>query len=610
MTRLESLKKAKCKKDFARLLRVNISFLTKTLYIRPSETWYEQFQISKRNGGHRTISAPNPSLKDIQSRLSTLLLDCIDEINESKDIVPKLSHGFTRKRSIVTNAQKHINQKNVLNIDLNEFFESFNFGRVRGFFIKNKNFLLHPDIATVIAKISCFNDSLPQGSPSSPVITNLIAHSLDIRLATFAKKQGCIYSRYADDITFSTRKQLFSTELVKNDGRNIVVGIKLRTEIERAGFSINNKKTRLQFNDSRQDVTGLVVNRKVNIKREYAREARAMCHHLFTTGSYSKHTSAGVEVGSIEELKGRLSFIDSVDRHNHLRAKGPTDQRSHTKDIKSDYLKKLNVREKVYSKFLYYQSFIDNRKPTILCEGKTDNIYLKSAIYRLSEEYSLFAHKESADSAFELLVDFYNYSKSTRFLLDLYGGGDYLKDFTLRYNHNLKYYKNIIPKNPVILLLDNDSGPNKLISYLADNSLIYPEYKEKISKKDAKIKNDKKVKIREVDFVHITSNLYLVLTPRLNGKESMMEDFFDKETLDKLVDGRKFDPSKEADSTTTYSKNTFSIEVVSKNKSEISFDGFKPILDRIVKVVQYHKKVVLIREPKEVTGDRPIFATI
>lgn len=319
MNRLESLQKAQTKKHLAKILGVNASFLTRTLYIRQIESQYKQFDIPKRNGGFRTINAPMGELKDIQSRLSILLLDCVDEINKSKNIVPKLSHGFTRNRSIISNAEKHINRKNVLNIDLSNFFGSFNFGRVRGFFIKNRDFLLHEDIATVIAKISCVNNSLPQGSPCSPVITNLIAHSLDIRLASLAKSNSCIYTRYADDITFSTRDKNFCPEIIKMEEFTVLIGNLLRKEIDRASFKINDKKTRVQFCDSRQDVTGLVVNEKVNIKREYWKTTRAMCHKLFTTGAYVKITPEGEVEGTIGELLGRLNFIDSVDKYNRER---------------------------------------------------------------------------------------------------------------------------------------------------------------------------------------------------------------------------------------------------------------------------------------------------
>lgn len=432
---------------------LNASFLTRTLYIRPIDSQYKQFEIPKRSGGFRTINAPMDELKDIQTRLSQLLLDCIDEINKSKNIVPKLSHGFTRNLSIISNAKNHINRKNVLNIDLSNFFGSFNFGRVRGFFIKNSNFLLHKDIATVIAKISCLNNSLPQGSPCSPVITNLIAHPLDIRLASLAKRNSCIYTRYADDITFSTRDKEFNQEIIKTEEFSVLIGNSLRKEIERAGFKINDKKTRVQFCDSRQDVTGLVVNEKVNIKREYWKTTRSMCHKLFTTGTYIKITPNGEIEGTIDELQGRLNFIDSVDKFNRNLPKGPIDHKYQNKNNGLDYRALLNVREKVFSKFLYYRNFFANDKPTILCEGHTDNIYLRSAISILAKQYPLLANEKKGTTPYELLVNFLNYSRRTRYLLDLYGGGSYIKKFTERYQENLKFYQKIIPINPVILLL-------------------------------------------------------------------------------------------------------------------------------------------------------------
>lgn len=581
MTRLEFLQKASSKKEFSELLGLNASFLTRTLYIRKTESQYSQFKIPKRSGGDRIINSPTDELKDIQSRLSTLLLDCIDEINKSKNIVPKLSHGFTRNRSIITNAEKHIKQKNVLNIDLSDFFDSFNFGRIRGFFIKNKNFLLHEDIATVIAKISCLNNSLPQGSPCSPVITNLITHSLDIRLASFARKSSCIYSRYADDITFSTRNRSFVSDLVKVERGCVSIGNKLRREIERSGFKINENKSRVQFNDSRQDVTGLVVNEKVSIKREYWKTTKSMCHKLFTTGSYTHITPNGEAEGSLHELGGRLNFIDSIDRYNRFRLSTLPDHRYQlNKNNDLDYRVRLNSREKVFSKFLYYQNFVSNDSPTILCEGKTDNVYLKSAINVLSSKYPLLAREKSDKEPYELLVNFFKYSKRTKFLLDLHGGGSYLKYFIQRYIKNLTYYKKGLPRNPVILVLDNDTGPNELVNYLAGKTDIF-----------TRIPKDKDV-LRGTEFIPIISNLYLVLTPRSNGNETMMEDFFDQAALSTLVDGRSFDPKKDADTTVTYGKNTFSIKVVKENRSSIRFEGFKPILDRISNVISYHKDLV------------------
>jgi len=193
MNRLNDLKKANTKKGVADILGVPATFLKKVLYKNDISTQYHQFKIPKRTGGYRLINAPSDQLKELQSNLSELLLDCIDEINNSKDITSTLSHGFVRRKSIVTNALMHINRNSVLNIDLKDFFNCFNYGRVRGFFIKNKNFLLNEEVANVISMISILDNTLPQGSPSSPVITNLITHSLDIRLSSLAKKHSCIY---------------------------------------------------------------------------------------------------------------------------------------------------------------------------------------------------------------------------------------------------------------------------------------------------------------------------------------------------------------------------------------------------------------------------------
>ncbi|WP_279465169.1 hypothetical protein [Aeromonas dhakensis] len=154
MSKLNLLKSISTKPELAKLLGVNAAFLTRTLYITRPENQYHQFTISKRSGGKRVINAPSNELKSLQRSLSILLLDCIDEINKikfptsqlavpkvrengdidyaaeflkikipsSKSKQPSLSHGFSRNRSIITNAMMHIGKKNILNIDIENFF--------------------------------------------------------------------------------------------------------------------------------------------------------------------------------------------------------------------------------------------------------------------------------------------------------------------------------------------------------------------------------------------------------------------------------------------------------------------------------------------------------
>ena len=132
------------------------------------------------------------------------LVSFLEEKMKDKFKTINASHGFVKERSIITNAKIHKNKKIVLNLDLKDFFDSFHFGRVKGFFEKNKDFKsffpeLTSELATLIAQLVCFNGKLPQGAPSSPLLTNLICNIFDVRVLKLAKKYKLAYSRYADD---------------------------------------------------------------------------------------------------------------------------------------------------------------------------------------------------------------------------------------------------------------------------------------------------------------------------------------------------------------------------------------------------------------------------
>ncbi len=206
MKQLDILKSSKILHEVAALLGFKPHMLSFILYIQPNDKKYRQFDIPKRHGGTQQICAPLSGLKLLQQRLSNLLQNCVEEINKDSSQHDKILHGFKRKCSIITNAKEHRNRNYVFNVDLTDFFGSINFGRVRGFLMKDKNFELHADVATVLAQIACHQNALPQGSPCSPVISNLIGHVLDIHLVRLASRNGCSYTRYADDLTFSTNK--------------------------------------------------------------------------------------------------------------------------------------------------------------------------------------------------------------------------------------------------------------------------------------------------------------------------------------------------------------------------------------------------------------------
>jgi RNA-directed DNA polymerase len=215
------------------LLEVDYSLLTYLLYRSDTNSRYTVFSVSKRGGGARIISSPNKSLKILQAKL-----------NEVLNIVyqPKsATHGFTLGRSIVTNAKPHTARRYVLNIDIQDFFTTINSGRVRGMF-KAPPYRWPEKVATVLAQICCQANSLPQGAPTSPTVSNMICAKLDTELLRLAQKHSCWYSRYADDIAFSTNKRQFPDELAYSEHGLTIPGRELRETIESNGFSINPSK--------------------------------------------------------------------------------------------------------------------------------------------------------------------------------------------------------------------------------------------------------------------------------------------------------------------------------------------------------------------------------
>ncbi len=232
--------------------------------LRHVESLYHSFQIPKKSGGVRNISGPEYSIKSIQKCLSLLLQTAYH---------PTYSvNGFVNGRSVVTNAASHADKKFVLNIDLQNFFPTITIGRVQAVLQLNP-VLARPKMAYLISKLCCYKGLLPQGAPTSPVLSNLICQRLDRRIEALVKRHKIAYSRYADDLTFSCN------EAFQNGFLNHLDEI-----ISEEGFTINMDKVRMQLKNVRQEVTGLIVNEKVNVPRTFVRQIRAMLHNWDTLG--------------------------------------------------------------------------------------------------------------------------------------------------------------------------------------------------------------------------------------------------------------------------------------------------------------------------------------
>ncbi len=261
-------------KDVAAYLGTSHGQLIWTLYKAPENSRYVAFEIPKRSGGMRPIHAPIGLLRQLQEKLNI-------EFQALYRPHPN-AHGFLKERSIVTNAKEHVGKRWVLNVDLLDFFPSVNFGRIRGLFMKPP-FDMAPAAATVCAQIVTHRNGLPQGAPTSPVLSNFIAATLDRRLLRLARQNRLAYSRYADDITFSSNAQTFPPALATREVHasgiiSVEAGDELVLAIAQSGFAVNPAKVRISSHTAYQSVTGLCVNARINVGRRRVRRIRAMLH--------------------------------------------------------------------------------------------------------------------------------------------------------------------------------------------------------------------------------------------------------------------------------------------------------------------------------------------
>lgn len=548
-------------RDLASLLRIDYSYLTYLLYRKRPENCYKTFEIPKKCGKTRTINAPIEPLKFVQKRLSDQIWKYEFYLREQKGVDSKISHAFEKNKSIFTNANIHKCKKYIINLDLKDYFDSFHFGRVRGFFTNNNNYLLPIDVATIIAQLTCYNGCLPQGAPSSPIITNLISNIMDMMLLSIAKKYKVNYTRYADDLTFSTN----DIRIIEKFDRFLEDVNKV---VKKSGFNINEEKTRLQYNSSRQVVTGLVVNKKLNISHDYFKETKAMAFSLYTKGKFNIESKEG----TMAQLEGRFSFINQIDKYNN----------NLDSNVKRRSFRKLNKREEQYRRFLFYKYFYCNEKPLIVTEGKTDILYIKAALKKMCTDYPNLIKKNDEQFKFKvsflkrsnLLEYLFGFGKdgadSMKNLYNYFNGNNDFKDY-YHYFQKYSYHK---PKSPIIFIFDNELKNNKkplsnFINHVNMNNSSKSDFEKSLF-----------IKLIE------DSNLFLATNHLVKEKEECeIEDLFDDELLELKLNGKAFDRSGKKDNKKYYSKDIFS-KYIMKNYKDINFERFKPFLNNLSVIIK------------------------
>jgi len=218
--------------------------------INAPESLYREFALKKKLGGTRRILVPYPSLHQAQTWVKREILDTLP--------VSSSAHAYRKGSSIVKNAEVHANKRSVLTIDLQDFF-----GTIKKNWIINtfRQLGYSPQVAFYLASICCHSDHLPQGAPTSPVLSNLVCRTLDSRLHGLSKSASLAYTRYADDLAFS------GAHIPKRFLRKV-------TEIVNdCGFETNDIKTKLMTSANRKVVTGINVTREdLSLTRKYKRE--------------------------------------------------------------------------------------------------------------------------------------------------------------------------------------------------------------------------------------------------------------------------------------------------------------------------------------------------
>ena len=271
---------------------------------------YVRFEVPKRSGGIRVLSAPHAELKAVQKKIHTDLI--------AKIPLDDTAHGFAKGRSVVTNATKHVARDVIVTLDIKDFFPTISFVRVRGLF---KALGYSPAASTVIAalttaaptrpieydgkkyEVAVGDPVLPQGAPTSPGISNLIARRLDRRLNGLARKAGWTYTRYADDLAFSAGS--------RNKDKVPWLIRQVKEIVKSEGFTVHAKKGRVMRKGGKQQITGVIVNDKPGLDRREVRRLRAVLHRAKREGLAAQNRENHPKYAA--HLRGKLAYLAMID---------------------------------------------------------------------------------------------------------------------------------------------------------------------------------------------------------------------------------------------------------------------------------------------------------
>lgn len=543
--------------DLAKCLGQNKKTLAYLAYHAPLDKKYRTFSIRKRSGGNRTITAPCPKLKSIQQSIYTQL----DAFYQPRKSV----HGYVKDKSIVSNARTHVGQRWLGKVDVKSYFPSISTKRIVGL-LRSEPFNLPTKIAATVALLVTYNGYLPLGSPCSPIISNLITRRLDAKLSALSRGYKCYFTRYADDIFFSTNRKIFPRELIHhNEDGMSVIGSRLEEVFEEEGFTVNTDKVSLKDKSQRQVVTGIVVNERINVPKEYIRELRAMLY------SWEKY---GLEAAEKDWLKKYVNLNRVIEDAPH-----PPRYRWVVRGKLNHIAAVRGANDEIYLKYAKRLARVDDTfkidpkaiaasvasEIKVHIEGKTDAIHLRAAMHALhgmGKYTSLklsFPNEDTAKGDGELIkackvMSSSNQSHLTIFLFDsdVDKTTREMKGSTLAYkDHGNNVYSVVMP-NP---------------SFRSEERICIEHlYKDE----DMMLKTEKGLRIFKSDEFNKKNGLHI-------KEKGIIRLYPGNSTL--IVDSNVIEV--ESGNNVALSKAKFAELIESKQVpfEDVSFEGFEPLLD-------------------------------
>ena len=269
----------------------DLGYPAKTLYGLSNnlEKHYHSVYISKSDGDRRKLSVPDLILKNVQRSIADNILAYYP--------ISKYATAYKLGASVQRNAVPHVNKKKILKLDIEKFFDSILYSRVKDMVFREEKF--SEPIRILLTMLCYFKESLPQGAPTSPAITNIIMYDFDEKVGEYCTEKGIAYTRYCDDMTFSG----------DFDEKEIIALVK--KELKGLGLFLKDGKTKVVTSEKRQTVTGIVVNEKINLTKEYKKKIRQEMYYIKKFGLENHAINQGItdSFGYLSSLRGRIAFV-------------------------------------------------------------------------------------------------------------------------------------------------------------------------------------------------------------------------------------------------------------------------------------------------------------